>query len=167
MMLEARTSAFEDTFAFVQRRLCLLALKIKKDVLLEKEIEDRIKEMNIDLLEEEGAGRSSPEAERRSPAQFLRELEAKFATSTTSEDEEERYAAGGRRGALVGLVIDVIQAIQKLKEKGDVQRKLKKEGIELMGKLRRDWIEMVKKADYAQQIRDARNREKKKWGKVP
>lgn len=166
-MLEARISAFEDTFAFVQRRLCFLALKIKKDVLLEKEIEDRIKEMNIGFLEEEGAKKSSLEVERRSPAQLLRELEAKIATSTTPEDEEERYAAGGRRGALVGLVIDIIQAIQKFKEKGDVQRKLKKEGMELMGKLRRDWIEMVKKADYAQQMRDARNREKKKWGKVP
>jgi len=123
--------------------------------------------VKINLFEEEGAGRSSLEAERRSPAQLLRELEAKFVTSTTSEDEEERYAAGGRRGALVGLVIDVIQAIQKLKEKGDVQRKLKKEGMELMGKLRRDWIEMVKKADYAQKMRDARNREKEKWGEVP
>ena len=123
--------------------------------------------MNIDLFEEEGAGGSSLGAGGRSPAQLLRELEAKFATSTTPEDEEERYAAGGRRGALVGLVIDVIQAIQKLKEKGDVQRKLKREGMELMGKLRRDWIEMVEKADYAQQMRDARNREKKKWGKVP
>lgn len=123
--------------------------------------------MNIGFLEEEGAKKSSLEVERRSPAQLLRELEAKIATSTTPEDEEERYAAGGRRGALVGLVIDIIQAIQKFKEKGDVQRKLKKEGMELMGKLRRDWIEMVKKADYAQQMRDARNREKKKWGKVP